>query len=203
MRENLILVLPAVLIAYFQVRVIWRKLPRSQENNVKVYGEYTEKDWFLYNFLHFFAVSLFWVQLVFVVIPISRDQCVICFLLIIGYLLILLGFTISIWALRTLGLGWSGMMEYKIVREQKLCTTGPYRIIRHPIYLAVILEMIGYQLVVSSWLVFVVGIIAYLVFRNHIKNEDKLLEGEYKEVFVRYKRQVGSLFPNLRDKSGL
>ncbi len=51
-------------------------------------------------------------------------------------LLALMGLVIAIWARLALGRNWSGMVALK--DEHELVTSGPYAVIRHPIYTALI-----------------------------------------------------------------
>jgi methyltransferase len=64
-------------------------------------------------------------------------------------------------------------------------TTGPYRFIRHPNYLAVVLEMICVPMIYGGWLtaiVFSAGNAALL--RLRIKAEEAALGTSYHETFA-------------------
>lgn len=65
-------------------------------------------------------------------------------------------------------------------RHQYICTTGPYRIIRHPGYSSQIISLLAYPFILGSWWGFVLsGILAILiVFRTEL--EDRLLQNELK-----------------------
>lgn len=56
---------------------------------------------------------------------------------------------LRIWTLRTIGGAWN--VRVVEPRNDAIATTGPYRWIRHPNYLAVILEIIGLPLFHSAW----------------------------------------------------
>ncbi|HHO53034.1 MAG TPA: hypothetical protein ENK18_19685 [Deltaproteobacteria bacterium] len=57
---------------------------------------------------------------------------------------------LRIWTLATIGEAWN----VRVVRptEQTVVTTGPYRFIRHPNYLCVILEIAALPLLHSAWI---------------------------------------------------
>ena len=55
---------------------------------------------------------------------------------------------LRIWTLRTIGGAWN----VRVVRPVAVVTTGPYRWIRHPNYLCVVLELAALPLVHSAWI---------------------------------------------------
>ncbi|MBA2320065.1 MAG: hypothetical protein H0V89_02820 [Deltaproteobacteria bacterium] len=55
---------------------------------------------------------------------------------------------LRVWTLRTLGRSWN----VRVVRPPVVATGGPYRWIRHPNYLVVILEIAALPLVHAAWL---------------------------------------------------
>jgi methyltransferase len=61
---------------------------------------------------------------------------------------LLLATALRIWTLRTIGAAWN----VRVVRPDAVVTTGPYRWIRHPNYLCVVLELAALPLVHSAWL---------------------------------------------------
>jgi methyltransferase len=55
---------------------------------------------------------------------------------------------LRIWTLRTIGRAWN----VRVVRPDAVVTDGPYRWIRHPNYLCVVIELAALPLVHSAWL---------------------------------------------------
>lgn len=55
---------------------------------------------------------------------------------------------LRIWTLRTIGAAWN----VRVVRPDAVVTTGPYRWIRHPNYLCVVIELAALPLLHSAWL---------------------------------------------------
>lgn len=87
----------------------------------------------------------------------------------------------------------------KYFYEGKLCTTGVYRFLRHPIYAAWITFIIpGIVLIRGSVLGISIPIVMYLVFRILIVKEERYLEEKFGEEYLEYKRNVGSVFPKFR-----
>ena len=64
-----------------------------------------------------------------------------------------IGVALAIWARVTLGRNWSGVVTLK--QDHELVTSGPYAMVRHPIYTALVLMFLGFSLLfdsVSAWL---------------------------------------------------
>jgi methyltransferase len=55
---------------------------------------------------------------------------------------------LRVWTLKTIGRSWN----VRVVAPQTIATTGPYRWIRHPNYLVVILEIASLPLLHDAWI---------------------------------------------------
>ena len=81
------------------------------------------------------------------------------------------------WAIATLGRRWT--TRVLVVPGLPVVTSGPYRWLRHPNYLAVAIEVAALPLVHSAWLTAVVWSAANaLVLRARIKSEEAALRRE-------------------------
>src|SRR5215204_3113130 len=79
--------------------------------------------------------------------------------LLAGAVLFVLGKALKLWAITSLGPRWT--YRVFVLPGESLVSHGPYRWLRHPNYLAVIAELLGFALVVGArWS----GIIAILGF---------------------------------------
>ncbi len=77
-------------------------------------------------------------------------------------------------------------------KEHTLVTSGPYRFVRHPFYLAFAIALVGGSLVAANWFIFLMGCLpfAFLVARTRIE-EAKLIErfgDEYRDYMARTAR---------------
>ena len=82
--------------------------------------------------------------------------------------------------------------------NHKLITTGIYKYIRHPIYLGTLVGVLGFGLVYRALLITILCLIMYfLVFRQHIIYEEKILEKEFGEEYIAYKKNSKRLIPFL------
>lgn len=105
----------------------------------------------------------------------------------------LAGVSLAIWSRVTLGRDWSVNVTLKEGHE--LVTDGPYARIRHPIYTAVILLVIGLFLLFET-LGGLLGV-ALLVLGCWIKlrQEEVLMIGEFPDAYPAYMRRTRRLIP--------
>ena len=88
---------------------------------------------------------------------------------------------------------WSAGVIHK---NDKLATSGPYALSRHPLYLGSLTMAVGFLILVNEPLNFVaLGILVLLVYVPKIRAEEALLSDLYPEAWVMYKRTTGILFP--------
>jgi len=99
---------------------------------------------------------------------------------------------LQIWSYRTLGENYS--QEIVILKNHKLVTSGPFKLIRHPQYLSQILMDIGAGIATLSCIVIPLAIIQipFVIMRANL--EEKLLSKHIKE-FSEYKSKSGFMIP--------
>jgi protein-S-isoprenylcysteine O-methyltransferase Ste14 len=66
----------------------------------------------------------------------------------IGTTLVMLGLLLAFWARWHLGRNWSGTVTVK--EDHTLIRSGPYRLVRHPIYSGMLLALFGTALAIGS-----------------------------------------------------
>jgi protein-S-isoprenylcysteine O-methyltransferase Ste14 len=112
----------------------------------------------------------------------------------IGVFLAAAGMGIAVWARWHLGANWSGAVTLKEGHE--LIRTGPYRVIRHPIYTGILLALLGTMAVVVGEMrgLFAVGI-AWLSFYIKARREESFLSQEFGSSFADYKQRTGMFLP--------
>jgi len=79
-----------------------------------------------------------------------------------------------------------------------LITTGPYRLVRHPIYLGLALLAMGEALAFSSWPAFLIvlcGIVPTFAWRT--RAEETLLGRTFGESYALYRKQTKMIIPHL------
>ncbi|MGA2914308.1 MAG: isoprenylcysteine carboxylmethyltransferase family protein [Methanoregula sp.] len=109
---------------------------------------------------------------------------------ITGIVLTIAGLGFSAWARRHLGKYWSSMVMVKV--GHRIIRTGPYRIVRNPMYTGLLIAFVGAAIAIGELLAFValiIGIVSVLV---KIKAEEEILLEKFGEEYLQYKRDVGA-----------
>jgi protein-S-isoprenylcysteine O-methyltransferase Ste14 len=88
--------------------------------------------------------------------------------------LIMVGSSLSFVVLRWLGKSFSIMAE-----ARRLVIAGPYRIVRHPLYLCEGLAIVGVVLQVISPLAVLIGIVVAMIQYRRMINEEKILDSAF------------------------
>ena len=78
--------------------------------------------------------------------------------------------TLAIWSRRALGRNWSG--EISIQVEHELVRSGPYKLLRHPIYTGLLAIYVGTAVVAGEWLSIIGLAIAVYAYRHKIGLEE-------------------------------
>jgi len=110
----------------------------------------------------------------------------------LGFILVLLGMGLAVWARINLGRNWGMPMSRKV--DPELVTSGPYRFVRHPIYSGVLLAILGSALADNAfWLIgfFVLGI--YFVWSAKV--EERIMTEQFPDQYLEYKKKTKMLIP--------
>lgn len=99
-------------------------------------------------------------------------------------------------AARTLGKQWA--LVARVIEGHELISTGPYAIVRNPIYLAMFGMLIASGLAVSRWQALAPAVVVYLVGTAiRIRTEENLLRSSFGAKFDEYARRVPAFLPRL------
>jgi protein-S-isoprenylcysteine O-methyltransferase Ste14 len=110
----------------------------------------------------------------------------------IGAALVVAGLSLAIWARRSLGRNWGTPMSQKT--DPELVTSGPYRRVRHPIYSALLLAILGTAVAVG-WYLAIVGIILGAYFVYCARKEEQYMASQFPDDYSTYKRSTKMLIP--------
>ncbi len=110
-----------------------------------------------------------------------------------GTAVTLVGLGFAIWARLHLGTNWSGQPMIKV--DHKLVRTGPYKIVRNPIYTGILVAFAGTALVIGEFWAVITIFIILIVFFVKIRMEEKFLLEEFGESYNQYKKDVKALIP--------
>ena len=104
------------------------------------------------------------------------------------------GFALAVWARAHLGRNWGTPMSEKV--EPELVTSGPYRLIRHPIYSGFILAGIGTAFATNLALFAVVAVVsAYFVYAGVV--EERTMLRLFPDAYPLYKGSTTMFVPFL------
>ena len=111
----------------------------------------------------------------------------------------------SVWLLVTAvrALGQDFSLTARIFEAHVLVTTGPYRLVRNPIYTGLLGLLIATGLTLSPWRALLGGIVVYLLGTSlRIRIEERLLHATFGAVFETYLQTVPALIPFPRPHGG-
>ena len=98
-------------------------------------------------------------------------------LIVLGFLLISLGYAFATWALIE-NRFFSSVVRIQVDRGHVVCDSGPYRIVRHPGYAGNILALLGIVLALSSMWTLIPATVALIITVIRTVLEDRTLQEE-------------------------
>jgi protein-S-isoprenylcysteine O-methyltransferase Ste14 len=113
-----------------------------------------------------------------------------------GLLVIVAGTLVVLWARAVLGSSWS--FAPKASQASGLATTGPYSLIRHPIYLGMLLGFVGEAIAWASWagmLAVLLFVLPTLLWRTVV--EERLLISVFGQDYENYRKKTRRIVPYL------
>ncbi|HVY86603.1 MAG TPA: isoprenylcysteine carboxylmethyltransferase family protein [Caulobacterales bacterium] len=104
------------------------------------------------------------------------------------------GIAFAWWARVTLGALWSGNVTRK--EDHRIVDTGPYGVVRHPIYTGILLGVWGTALFLGRWETLLGALLMTIGFWLKAKLEESfLVAGLGEAAYADYKRRVPMLLP--------
>jgi protein-S-isoprenylcysteine O-methyltransferase Ste14 len=110
----------------------------------------------------------------------------------VGLLLFVLGLAFALWARVHIGRNWGTPMSTK--EDPELVTSGPYRLVRHPIYSGILIAGAGTAVALGwVWLIVVLLIGIYFVYSATV--EERYLTEQFPDAYPAYRRSSKMLVP--------
>jgi protein-S-isoprenylcysteine O-methyltransferase Ste14 len=136
------------------------------------------------------------IPLFFLVVQIGELPENVLQLRILGIALSIYHIVMNTWSLIVMGKQFvpgSGVFQ-----EQKLVTSGPFSLIRHPIYSAHIALWLGASLGMLNWILLGLWpLYVALIFFVPVQAEEKLLKRKFGRAYEIYSKKTGKLFPKI------
>ncbi len=189
----------ADLLAYAALAIIlwsiWRGTQRRAGRMIGARARWLGVPWFyLVITLLFLGICRFgWVS-----IPLSISPKTQTALLALGSLLYFPGLSITLWGRLALGRNYfvSSALAVRLFQDHQLITSGPYAIVRHPMYLGLIVAALGSLLIYLTWTtLFFAATAPFLMFRA--RREEQLLSVAFGDAWTHYCERVPMLIPGL------
>lgn len=113
-----------------------------------------------------------------------------------GVVLIIIGLVVTLMASRVISV--STVADMRTDRQAKLVTDGIYSRIRHPLYLATILLLLGLAAVYpfDRVIVFSIALSVYVIIGAYF--EERKLVIHYGQEYLEYRKQAGFMLPRIR-----
>ena len=115
----------------------------------------------------------------------------------VGFFIFISAFILRIWGMRTLKEQWTvHAIGAQKVKNVFLIKSGPYKYIRHPIYLGVILEVLSIPLIWNTYFAFIFAVtinVPLQVIRAYF--EEKTSIKKLGKEFISYKKEVPAFLP--------
>jgi protein-S-isoprenylcysteine O-methyltransferase Ste14 len=102
----------------------------------------------------------------------------------------------GLWAVRTLGKQWS--LVARLTDQHELVTSGPYGIVRHPIYTAMLGLLLATGIALSEFLPTVIAAAIYIgATTMRVGSEERLLASAFGAAYTDYTRRVRAFIPGI------
>lgn len=180
-----------VFVIFVMIERMWETFYTSKEKEVRKYhGDWT---------LMLTSVTYFFTGLVVIFDFFYSNRVINFFVTSIGLLIFIIAGILRFWSVKTLGDQWAihAVGESKIISRHTLVRRGPYRYIRHPIYLGIMLELIGIALAANTYYalipIFFINIPLYI--QRALYEEKTSSKERFKEEYLVYKKEVPFMIP--------
>lgn len=103
------------------------------------------------------------------------------------------GLLFAVWARAHIGTNWSAIVTIK--EDHELITTGPYAMVRHPIYTGLLLAFVGSAMARGEWRGVLAVLIAVWALWRKLRFEEHWMREQFGEAYQTYSRRVAALIP--------
>ena len=118
---------------------------------------------------------------------------------LLGVFLSFAGILMLVLTHRALGIYWSTTPQLK--EGHSLTTTGPYGLIRHPMYTSLSIIFIGLAIVSSFWPLWILVLLMTIFFFRIVRIEEDMMIDEFGDEYVSYIERTGRYLPRLRRRN--
>jgi len=113
----------------------------------------------------------------------------------IGAAVTVAGLLFAVWARQHLGSNWSRAVTIK--QGHELITSGPYAVVRHPIYTGILTGFLGTAIALSQVRGFIAFAVVFLALRAKFRMEEEWMRSQFGETYAAYAHKTAALVPYL------
>jgi protein-S-isoprenylcysteine O-methyltransferase Ste14 len=113
----------------------------------------------------------------------------------LGAAVTIIGLLFAVWARVYLGRNWSRSVTIK--QDHELITTGPYAVVRHPIYTGILAGLLGTAIALSQMRGLIVFVLIFLVLWLKLRMEEQWMRSQFGETYATYAHRTAALVPYL------
>jgi protein-S-isoprenylcysteine O-methyltransferase Ste14 len=113
----------------------------------------------------------------------------------LGAAVTIAGLLFAVWAREHLGRNWSRSVTIK--QGHDLITSGPYAVVRHPIYTGILTGFLGMAIAISQVRGFVAFVLVLFALSIKLRIEEQWMRSQFGETYSTYAHQTAALVPYL------
>jgi len=113
----------------------------------------------------------------------------------LGASVMIAGLLFAVWAREHLGENWSRSVTIK--QGHELITTGPYAVVRHPIYTGFLAGFLGTAIALSQVRGFISFVLIFLVLWLKLRMEEQWMRSQFGQTYATYAHETAALVPYL------
>jgi protein-S-isoprenylcysteine O-methyltransferase Ste14 len=113
----------------------------------------------------------------------------------LGAAVTIAGILFAVWAREHIGSNWSRSVTIK--QGHELITTGPYAVVRHPIYTGILIGFLGMAIAISQVRGFIAFVLVFLALWIKLRMEEQWMRSQFGETYATYAHQTAALVPYL------
>jgi protein-S-isoprenylcysteine O-methyltransferase Ste14 len=113
----------------------------------------------------------------------------------VGAAVMMAGVFFAVWAREHLGRNWSGSVTIK--QGHELITSGPYAVVRHPIYTGILAGLLGTAIALTQVRGFVAVAVFFFGYWFKLRIEEEWMRSQFGETYAAYTRRTAALVPFL------
>jgi protein-S-isoprenylcysteine O-methyltransferase Ste14 len=111
----------------------------------------------------------------------------------IGVVILILGLCFAVWARLHLGRYWSARIV--LAEDHQLIQTGPYHLVRNPIYFGGLVAVFGTIIVIGEVRGVLAIVLVLIAFLRKIRIEERWLRDRFGPAYIEYQKKVKALIP--------